>query len=346
MTNYNIAIVGASGAVGSELLKVLAERKFPVGELKLLATERSAGKKITYEGREYTVAQTTPEAFAGCDIALFAGGSASELYAHEAVKRGAVVIDNSSTFRYDPEVPLVVPEVNPEDAQLHKGIIANPNCSTIQMVVALKPLHDAAKIKRVVVSTYQAVSGAGAEGLSELREQSASLSALAPEDIGGAEVANKVFAHQIAYNVIPHIDVFQENGYTKEEMKMTWETQKMFHDDEIKISATAVRVPVYRSHSEAINIETERPLSALEAKEILSKAPGVVVVDEPEAKSYPMPIHSSDTDEVYVGRIRKDISADNGLAMWVVADQIRKGAATNAVQIAELLVEKGWLLKK
>ncbi len=346
MKKFTVAIVGASGAVGSEILKVLALRNFPIEKLKLLATERSAGMKIKYQGKEYTVEKTAPESFEGCDIAFFAGGSASKLFAHEAVARGAVVIDNSSAFRYDPEIPLIVPEVNPEDASWHKGIIANPNCSTIQMVVALKPLHDAAKIKRVVVSTYQAVSGAGAEGLVELREQTAELSKLAPEDMGSASVENKVFAHQIAYNVIPHIDAFQENDYTKEEMKMTWETQKMFHCPEIKISATTVRVPVYRSHSEAINIELEKPLSPQEAKEILRKAPGVIVIDNPAEKQYPMPIHTSDTDEVYVGRIRKDISTENGLALWVVADQIRKGAATNAVQIAELVIKEGLLLKK
>ena len=345
MKKYNIAIVGASGAVGHELLKVLAERDFPVGDLKLLATERSAGKQIKFKGKDYTVEATTPDAFSGCDIALFAGGSASKTYAKDAIERGAVVIDNSSSFRYDPEVPLVVPEVNPEDVEWHKGIIANPNCSTIQMVVALKPLHDAAKIKRIVVSTYQAVSGAGAEGITELQEQTAALSQIDPEIAAraGQDSANNVFAYQIAYNVIPHIDVFQENDYTKEEMKMTWETQKMFHEPDIKVSATTVRVPVYRSHSEAIKFELEKPLSGDEAREILKKAPGVIVVDNPAEKQYPMPIIASDTDEVYVGRIRKDISIDNGLCLWVVADQIRKGAATNAIQIAELLVEKGLL---
>ncbi len=431
MKKYNVAIVGASGAVGHELLKVLAERDFPINDLKLLATERSAGKKILFKDQEYTVEATTPDAFAGCDIALFAGGAASKTYAHEAVARGAVVIDNSSSFRYDPQVPLVVPEVNPEDVRWHKGIIANPNCSTIQMVVALKPLHDAAKIKRIVVSTYQAVSGAGAEGITELRDQAAKLSRNSfsdtVEDVRQSEFINnvreqaakiaasspmvslkeqmeklaasqtmveireqmakigrsrtvqemkdgldklgksdfitdmkeqlsklgqnepvepKVFQYQIAFNVIPHIDVFQENDYTKEEMKMAWETQKMFHDDNIKISATAVRVPVYRSHSEAINIELEKPLSADEARDILQNAPGVIVIDDPAAKEYPMPLLSSDTDAVYVGRIRQDISCDNGLVLWVVADQIRKGAATNAVQIAELLVKEDLLFKQ
>ncbi|MGI5891500.1 MAG: aspartate-semialdehyde dehydrogenase [Bacillota bacterium] len=415
MKKYNIAIVGATGAVGQEILKVLAERDFPFDNIKMLASERSKGKKINYQGKEYTVEATGPDSFADYDIVLFAGGGASKLYAHDAVKAGAIVIDNSSTFRYDPEVPLIVPEVNPEDAHWHKGIIANPNCSTIQMVVALKPLHDAAKIKRIVVSTYQAVSGAGREGIDELKDQVAQLSRQeVAADIkeqadkviqGGATVLSaikeqaakfantntgsaikeqwdkiahsqtmgevrhhlgkisqseifddmkeqlskigqpsplepNIFQYQIAFNVIPHIDVFQENDYTKEEMKMTWETQKMFHDPDIAISATAVRVPVFRSHSEAINIELEKPLSADEAKEILRNAPGVIVIDSPSEKEYPMPLFASDTDQVYVGRIRKDISTENGLALWVVADQIRKGAATNSVQIAELLIKE------
>ena len=334
MKKYNVGIVGATGAVGGELLKVLAEKNFPIQNLKLLASERSKGKVINYQGTDYVVDVATPESMDGLDIVLFAGGAISKTLAPEAAKRGAIAIDNSSAFRYDPEVPLVVPEVNPEDVHWHKGIIANPNCSTIQMVVALKPLHDAAKIKRIVVSTYQAVSGAGKEGMEELRTQTEQV-------INGEVIAPKTFAHQIAFNVIPHIDVFKENDYTKEEMKMVWETQKMFHDDDIKVSATAVRVPVYRSHSEAINIETERPLSPEEAKEILAKAPGVILVDDIANNKYPMPVESSDTDEVYVGRIRKDISCDNGLVLWVVADQIRKGAATNAVQIAELLVKEG-----
>ena len=334
---YNIAVVGATGAVGHEILKVMAERNFPVGELRLLATERSKGKQIDFQGRSYTVEATVPESFENMDIVLFAGGAASTMFAQEAVSRGAVVIDNSSAFRYDPEVPLVVPEVNVEDIDWHKGIIANPNCSTIQMVVALKPLHDAAKIKRIVVSTYQAVSGAGREAILELEGQVKSISA-------GEEPEVSVFPYQIAFNVIPNIDVFLDNDYTKEEMKMTWETQKMFHDDTVALSATAVRVPVYRSHSEAINIETEKPLSADEAREILKNAPGVIVIDEPQSKKYPMPLYLSDTDDVYVGRIRKDISVANGLVLWVVADQLRKGAATNAVQIAEEVIKRNKLL--
>ncbi len=334
MKNYNVAIVGATGAVGQELMKVLAERDFPINELRLLASARSKGKVLTYRGKEYVVDEATPDSFENMDIVLFAGGSISKTLGPEAVKRGAVVIDNSSTFRYDPEVPLVVPEVNPEDVDWHKGIIANPNCSTIQMVVALKPLHDAFGLKRVVVSTYQAVSGAGKEGLEELENQ-------VKELVEGKEPTVNTFPYQIAFNLIPHIDVFQENDYTKEEMKMTWETQKMLHSEDIKVSATTVRVPVYRSHSEAVSIEVEKPITAEAAREVLKNAPGIIIQDDPAEKVYPMPYYTSDTDEVYVGRIRKDISCDNGLCFFVVADQIRKGAATNAVQIAQLLIERG-----
>ncbi len=334
MKKYNVAIVGATGAVGQQLLTVLEERDFPINNLLLLASARSEGKIINYRGVDYTVSEATPEKFDGVDIVLFAGGSISKTLAPEAVKRGAVCIDNSSTFRYDPEIPLVVPEVNPEDLDWNKGIIANPNCSTIQMVVALKPLHDAAKIKRIVVSTYQAVSGAGNPGLEELELQLKQL-------VNKEKPTIEAFPYQIACNLIPQIDVFKENDYTKEEMKMTWETQKMFHDDTIKISATAVRVPIYRSHSEAINIETETKLTAKQAREILEKSEGIIIVDDVENKKYPMPLDTSDTDEVYVGRIREDISCDNGLCLFVVADQIRKGAATNAVQIAQELVKRG-----
>ncbi len=332
MIKYNVAIVGATGAVGQELLKILDERDFPVNDLKLLATERSAGKKIEFRGKQYTVENTTAEAFIGVQIALFAGGSASKDFARAAAAKGAVVIDNSSAFRMEPDVPLVVPEVNPEDVKDHKGIIANPNCSTIQMVVALKPIHDAAKIKRVVVSTYQAVSGAGKEAIDELAAQ---VKALAHGDT--AEV--NVFPYQIAFNLIPHIDVFTDMDYTKEEWKMVNETKKIMHDDNIQITATTVRVPVYRSHSESVNIETERKLSAAEAREILAKAPGIIVTDNPVQKEYPMPLYTSDRDEVFIGRLREDNSVPNGLNMWVVADQLRKGAATNAVQIAELVVK-------
>ncbi len=332
MKKYNVAIVGATGAVGQEFLKILAERKFPVGELKLLATARSAGKVINWQGKDYIVEETRPDAFAGMDIALFAGGSASTEFARDAVDRGAVVIDNSSAFRMDPDIPLVVPEVNPEDVKWHKGIIANPNCSTIIMAVALKPLHDASNIKRVVVSTYQAVSGAGREGIEELENQTKQLG-------HGGVVEPQIFPYQIAYNLIPRIDVFQEGDYTKEEWKMVKETQKIFHTEEMAITATTVRVPVYRSHSESINIETETKLTPAEAKSVLSKAKGVVVIDDPSKDLYPLPLTAADTDEVYVGRIREDFSIPNGLNLWVVGDQIRKGAATNAIQIAELLIK-------
>jgi len=327
----NVAIVGATGAVGQEFLKILEERKFPVSELRLLASKRSAGKRITWQGQELEVQETTHESFKGIDIALFAGGSASTEYARSAVDSGAVVIDNSSAFRLDPEVPLVVPEVNPEDVKWHKGIIANPNCSTIIMVVALKPIYDLAGIRRVVVSTYQAVSGAGREGIEELGEQVKAWSR-------GGELIPGVFPHQIAFNLVPRIDVFQEGDYTKEEWKMVKETQKIFRVPSMAITATTVRVPVFRSHSESINVETDRVVSVSEVREALSKAPGVIVIDDPSKDQYPMPWFSSDKDEVYVGRLRKDFSIAQGFNMWVVGDQIRKGAATNAVQIAELLL--------
>lgn len=339
MTTFNIAVVGASGAVGQEILKVLAERDFPVGQLRLCATSRSAGKQLQFKGKMYTVEETTPDSFKDMDIALFAGGAASKQFSSAAVERGCVVIDNSSNFRLDPEVPLVVPEVNPEDVKWHKGIIANPNCSTIIMVVALKPIHDAAKIKRVVVSTYQAVSGAGIEAIDELTQQCKVV-------LEGGNFEPKVFVHQIAFNLIPHIDVFQDMDYTKEEWKMVKETHKILHDDNIGITATTVRVPIYRSHSESINIETEKKLTAAEAKKLLAEYPGIVVIDEPAEKKYPMPLYCSNKDEVFVGRIREDNSIASGLNIWVVADQIRKGAATNAIQIAELVTQYGCLLSK
>ncbi len=338
MAQYKVVIVGASGAVGQEILKVMEERGFPVGELKLCATSRSAGKKMTFKGKTYVVEETTPDSFDGMDIALFAGGAASKEFGPLAAEKGVVVIDNSSNFRLDPEVPLVVPEVNPEDIKKHKGIIANPNCSTIIMVVPLKAIYDAAGIKRVVVSTYQAVSGAGAEGIEELTEHTRAV-------LEGREVVPSKFQYQIAFNLIPHIDVFQEMDYTKEEWKMVKETRKIMHDNDLAITATTVRVPVYRSHSESINVETKRKITADEAREVLSRFPGVVVEDDPVAKKYPMPLFTSGRDEVFVGRIREDNSLENGLNMWVVADQIRKGAATNTVQIAELVVKYGCLRK-
>lgn len=327
----NVAIVGATGAVGQEFLKILVERNFPVGELRLLATKRSAGKKVLWQGREIEVQETTHDSFKGIDIALFAGGSSSTEFAPSAVKSGAVVIDNSSAYRLDPEVPLVVPEVNPEDVKWHKGIIANPNCSTIIMAVALKPIFDLAGIKRVVVSTYQAVSGAGREGIEELENQVRNW-------VQGEEIKSQTFPYQIAFNLVPRIDVFQEGDYTKEEWKMVKETRKIFHVDTMPITATTVRVPVLRSHSESINIETERSVGLEEVKAAFQKAPGVIVEDNPAEDRYPMPWFTSDTDEVYVGRIRKDFSIENGINLWVVGDQIRKGAATNTIQIAELLL--------
>ena len=339
MKKYNVVIVGAAGAVGQELLKILEERDFPVGELKLCATTRSAGKEMLFRGKPYIVEVTTPDSFQAMDIALFAGGVASKEFGPAAVERGAVVIDNSSNYRMDPAVPLVVPEVNPEDVKWHKGIIANPNCSTIQMVVALKPIHDAARIKRVVVATYQAVSGAGREGIEELVAQTGTV-------LAGGEASPKVFQYQIAFNLIPHIDVFMDLDYTKEEWKMVKETQKILHDDSMAITATTVRVPVYRSHSEAINIETEKKVTAAEAKKLFEEFPGIVVLDDPSEKKYPMPLYTSNLDEVFIGRIREDNSIPNGLNIWVVADQIRKGAATNAVQIAELVVKYGSFLKQ
>ena len=339
MKKANVVIVGATGAVGQELLNILNERNFPINELKLCATSRSAGSKIEFQGRNYIVEETTEDSFKGMDVALFAGGKASLEFAQAAVESGCVVIDNSSNYRMDPTVPLVVPEVNPEDVKWHKGIIANPNCSTIIMVVALKPIYDAAGIKRVIVSTYQAVSGAGKEGIEELTAQVKAV-------LDGQEYPPNKFVHQIAFNLIPHIDVFQEMDYTKEEWKMVKETQKIMHDDQIKITATTVRVPVYRSHSESINIETDRKLTPAEAKEILAKAPGIIVQDDVANKVYPMPLFTSDKDEVFVGRVREDNTIDNGLNLWVVGDQIRKGAATNTVQIAELLLKYDCLMEK
>lgn len=332
MKKHNIALVG-TGVVGSTILEILAERDFPVNSLKLLATSRSAGKKVIFKGKDYFIEETKPESFDNVDIAFFAGGTASKLFAKEAVARGAIVIDNGSAFRMDDDVPLVVPEVNPEDIKKHQGIIANPNCSTIQMVVALKPIYDAVGIKRVVVSTYQAVSGAGQEAMEELLEQTKDLA------LGQQPPDPKQFPYQIAYNLIPQIDVFMENDYTREEMKMVNETKKMFHDNNLAITATAVRVPILRSHSEAINVETKQKLSRDEAKELFSKAPGIIVIDDPKNLQYPMPLFSSNRDEVYIGRIREDISCENGLSFFVVADQLRKGAATNAVQIAQLLID-------
>jgi aspartate-semialdehyde dehydrogenase len=331
--NYIVAVVGATGAVGNEMIKTLAQRQFPVEKLRLFASERSEGKIMEFGDTEIPVETLNEKSFEGIDIALFsAGAERSKTWAPVAARSGCVVIDNSSQWRMDPEVPLVVPEVNPHDLKDHKGIIANPNCSTIQMVVVLKPIHDAAKIKRVVVTTLQAVSGTGQKAMDELLQQTTDL-------LNFKEVKSNVYPYQIAFNVLPHIDRFLENGYTKEEMKMVNETRKILGDDSIRLTATTVRVPVFRCHSESVNIETEKKLAANEVRAILSTAPGVIVYDAPEKNLYPLPIDVAGADETYVGRIREDESIENGINIWIVADNLRKGAALNAVQIAEKLIE-------
>ena len=323
MKTYNVAILGIRGAVGQCMYNIVKERKFPVKNLVLISPSGAPGEQ---DGIKYV--PLTKDVFNGVDIVLASpGAEISKEWGPVAAKAGAVYIDNTSQFRMDPNVPLVVPEVNPEDIKWHKGIIANPNCSTIQMLVALKPLHDFGKIKRIVVSTYQAVSGAGAEAVDELRAQ----------QTGDKTV--KKFAYRIANNLIPQIDVFTDNYYTKEELKMVNETKKMFHDDAIRVCPTCVRVPVFNSHSEAINIETEKKISREKAIELLSKAPGVKIVDDVKNSIYPLPINADGKDDTFVGRIREDISIPNGLNLWVVADNLRKGAALNAVQIAEILIK-------
>ncbi len=334
MSGKVVAVAGATGLVGSQMLKTLEERNFPVSSIKMLASERSLGRSLTFRGESVPVEVLSENSFKGVDIALFsAGGGTSKKFAPFAAKDGCVVVDNSSAWRMDPDVPLVVPEVNPEDVKWHKGIIANPNCSTIQMVVVLKPLHDAAKIERVVVSTYQAVSGAGIKALQEMEAQFRAV-------LDGKEPECKVFPHPIAFNCIPQIpqsDAFTENGYTSEEMKMVNETQKIMGDETIRVTATTVRVPVHTGHSECVNIETQHKLTADQAREILSKAPGVIVMDDPANQVYPLAIHAAGKGETFVGRIREDISQSRGLDMWIVSDNLLKGAALNAVQIAELL---------
>jgi aspartate-semialdehyde dehydrogenase len=333
---YNVAVVGATGAVGNEMVSILGERDFPVNKLKLLASTRGAGTRMEFKGKGYTVEVLDENSFAGVDIGLFSpGGAVSQKFAPIAGKAGCVVIDNTSAFRMDPDCPLVVPEVNPHAIAQYtkKNIIANPNCSTIQMVVALKPIHDAARIKRIVVSTYQSVSGTGKRAIRELEEQTLAI-------YNNRQVTSNVYPHQIAFNCLPHIDVFLDNGYTKEEMKMVNETRKIMEDNSIRVTATTVRVPVFYSHSEAVNIETEKKLTADQVREILSKAPGVTVVDDPKKNEYPLAIDAAGNDETFVGRIREDESIPNGINMWVVSDNIRKGAALNAVQIAEILIQK------
>ncbi|HXT65286.1 MAG TPA: aspartate-semialdehyde dehydrogenase [Nitrospiraceae bacterium] len=332
-SGYVVAVVGATGAVGTEMIAVLEERKFPVARLVPLASARSAGGTVTFEGNEVPIEVLTKDSFVGVDIALFsAGADLSREFAPIAVKAGAVVIDNSAAWRMTPEVPLVVPEVNAHDIQWHKGIIANPNCSTIQMVVALKPLHDEVRIKRIVVTTFQSVSGTGKDAMDELMTECQDL-------LSFKSASPKVYPYQIAFNCLPQIDDFLPSGYTKEEMKMVHETRKIMGDQSIHVTATTVRVPVYVGHSEAVNIETERKLSANDARAILSTAPGVLLYDDPAHKIYPMPLEVAGTDEVYVGRVREDESIANGLNLWVVADNLRKGAALNAVQIAEHLAQ-------
>jgi aspartate-semialdehyde dehydrogenase len=331
---YVVAVVGATGAVGNEMITTLDERDFPVRNLRLFASERSEGKKLSYTDREISVETLRENSFEGIDIALFsAGAERSKVWAPVAVRSGCVVVDNSSQWRMNPEVPLVVPEVNPDDLKWHKGIIANPNCSTIQMVVVLKPIHDAAKIRRVVVTTFQAVSGTGQKAIDELLQQTKDL-------LNFREATCNVYPYQIAFNVLPHIDKFLENDYTKEEMKMVNETRKIMGDDLIRVTATTVRVPVFRGHSESVNIETERKLTANDVRAILSRAPGVFVFDAPHKNVYPIPVDVAGKDETYVGRIREDESIEKGINLWIVADNLRKGAALNAVQIAERLIGK------
>jgi len=337
---YNVAIVGATGLVGQEFIKVLGQRNFPMSSLQLFASDRSAGRRLTVDDEEIEVMETTPQSFDEVDIALFsAGAEISHHFAPIAAQSGAVVIDNSAAFRMEPDIPLVVPEVNAEDIKNHKGIIANPNnpnCSTIQLVVALYPLHKVNPIKRFIVDSYQAVSGTGAAALEELSEQARAV-------LEGRSVVPHVYPHQIAFNILPEIDLFLDNGYSKEEWKVIEESKKIMHAENIAISATCVRVPIFIGHSEAIHIEFSEPMSPDTARRILAEAPGVRVLDDPNISLYPQPWSVAGSDEVFVGRIRRDASNDRGLVMWVVADNLRKGAALNAVQIAETAVERSWL---
>jgi len=333
---FNVAVVGATGAVGETMLSILAERNFPVAEVYAVASSRSAGERLEYNGRELVVQDLQTFSFKGIDVGLFSpGASVSAVYAPIAADAGCVVVDNTSQFRYDDDIPLVVPEVNPHAIARYKnrGIIANPNCSTIQMLVALKPIHDAVGIERINVCTYQAVSGTGKEGIAELQQQTEAL-------LRGNGIVCSTYPKQIAFNVLPHIDVFQDNGYTKEEMKMVWETRKIFEDDSIQVNPTTVRVPVFTGHSEAVHIETRAKISAENARKLLESAPGVVVLDERQNGGYPTAVtEAAGADPVFVGRLRDDISHPRGLNMWVVSDNVRKGAALNSVQIAEILVK-------
>ncbi len=340
MEGFNVAIVDATDIVGQEIIKVLEQRKFPVASIQLVVSDHFSGVKLLFNHQRIEVRKAKPEVFRDIDIAFFsAGADISRRLSPWAAEAGTVVIDNSTAFRMDPAVPLVVPEVNPEDIEQHKGIIASPNCSTIQMVVALCPLHRLNPIKRIVVSTYQAVSSSGAAAMQELANQSR----LALE---GRRICPHVYSHQIAFNVLPEIDVFLDNGYTKEEQKMVEETRKILHTEDIAISASCVRVPVYFGHSEAVNVEFSSPITSEEARRILAQAPGVRVLDDPTVSFYPQPWAASGSDHVFVGRIRNDISHLNGLVMWIVADNLRKGAALNAIQIAEVGIERGWISRK
>jgi aspartate-semialdehyde dehydrogenase len=337
MREYSVAIVGATGLVGQEFIKTLEQRNFPMSSIQLFASERSEGKKLLVGGEEVKVKEATAEAFRGIDIALFsAGAEISRHLSPIAAKSGATVVDNSSAFRMASSVPLVVPEVNPEDIKWHQGIIANPNCSTIQMVVALYPLHKVNPIKRIIVDTYQAVSGTGVAAVEELTSQ-------VRQVLNGQQTIPHIYPHQIAFNVLPEIDVFWDNGYTREEWKMVEETKKIMHADEIAVSSTCVRVPVFTGHSEAVHIELTRPMVPDEVERILVEAPGVKILDDPAISLYPQPWSAAGTDEVFVGRIRRDASHPNGLAMWIVADNLRKGAALNAVQIAEEMIKRDWV---
>jgi len=338
LRNYHVAIVGATGLVGQEFIKILLQRRFPMASIRLLASDRSAGRKIPVGDEEIEVDETTRESFEGVEIALFSAGADHSLhFSPLAVKEGAVVIDNSTAFRMDRNIPLVVPEINPEDIRLHQGIIANPNCSTIQLVVALNPLHKVNPIKRVICDTYQSVSGTGgAAAVEELRTQ-------AKQVLDGEPTVAHVFPHQIAFNVLPEIDVFMDNGYSKEEWKMLEETRKIMHDDSLLVSATCVRVPVLVGHAVAAHVEFSRPMMVEDVQKILSRAPGIKVLDDTAISLYPQPWAAVGTDEVFVGRIRRDASHPDGIAMWIVADNLRKGAALNTIQIAEEMIKRDWV---
>ena len=334
-----VAVVGATGVVGGTMIRMLLEREFPYSELRLLASARSAGSELDVAGTTYTVQEATPDAFEGVDIALFsAGGDTSKVLAPEAAKRSATVIDNSSAWRMDPAVPLVVSQVNPDDLAWHEGIVANPNCSTMQLVPVLMALRDAVGLERVVVDTYQAVSGTGGKAIRELQDQ-------VEAHVGGRSLETSVYPHQIAFNALPQVDVFLDNGYTKEEWKVVTESRKILHLPDLRISSTAVRIPVFVAHSEAVHVETVDPITPDRARTLFAAVPGVVVQDDPGTSTYPLAADAAGSDEIYVGRVRQDPSIDGGrgLAFWVVSDNLRKGAATNAVELAEILVERGWV---